>query len=263
MHAEVKRLADGGDIKGLRYIFADALDMDPTFIRYQEDYEYCRSKGLLEPHQELTPLTQDKTQWTKEYWVQLKTDLLKNLSEKRLMHMKQVAQVLKADKIRRLTEERRQAAEAARLQEERKQMEEAARRKAEEAAQATRKKEKVHSEEPVCPKTVAAHTQAQPAPGSEAEREKQRVAAIRAQLARENAARVQSEEKARAETEEANAKARRKTESKKVIWVAVAAAILVVMIAVILVVVSNPGNAAAVLRAGAAFGSMAITTIGF
>ena len=263
MHAEVKRLADGGDIKGLRYIFADALDMDPTFIRYQEDYEYCRSKGLLEPHQELTPLTQDKTQWTKEYWVQLKTDLLKYLSEKRLMHMKQVAQVLKADKIRSLTEERRQAAVAARLQEERKQMEEAARRKAEEAAQATRKKEKVHSEEPVCPKTVAAHTQAQPAPGSEAEREKQRVAAIRAQLARENAARVQSEEKARAETEEAYAKARRKTESIKMNWVAVAAAILVVMIAVILVVVSNPGNAAAVLRAGAAFGSMAITTIGF
>lgn len=263
MHAEVKRLADSGDVKGLRYIFVDALDVDPTFIRYQEDYEYCRSKGLLEPHQELTPLTQDETQWTKEYWVQLKTDLLKNLSEKRLMHMKQVAQVLKTDKIRRLTEERRQAAEAARLQEERKQMEEAARRKAEEAAQATRKKEKVHSEEPVCPKTVAAHTQAQPAPGSEAEREKQRVAAIRAQLARENAARVQSEEKARAETEKANAEEKRKNAPKKAIWVAIAAAILVVMIAIILVVVSNPGNAAAVLRAGAAFMKMTNSAISF
>ena len=110
MHAEVKRLADSGDIKGLRYVFADALDMDPTFDRYQEDYDYCRSKGLLEPHQELTPLTQDKTMWTKDYWMQLKADLLRNLSEKRLMHMKQVAQVLKADKIKRVEEELRQAA---------------------------------------------------------------------------------------------------------------------------------------------------------
>ena len=227
MHAEVKRLADSGDIKGLRYVFADALDMDPTFDRYQEDYDYCRSKGLLEPHQELTPLTQDQTQWTKDYWAHLKVDVLKNLSEKRLMHMKQVAQVLKADKIKRLEEERRQAAEAA------------------------QKKEKERSKETERPKPAAAHTQAQSVSGSEAEKERQRVAARRAQLARENAARVQSEEKARAETEKANAEA--KAASKKVTRIAIAAAILVIILAVILVVVSNPGNAAAVLRAGAAF----------
>ena len=96
LHDEVKRLADSNDVVGLRYVFVDALDADPTFEFYQEDYDYCRSKGLLEPHQELTPLTQDQTQWTKDYWAHLKVDLLKNLSEKRLMHMKQVAQVLKA-----------------------------------------------------------------------------------------------------------------------------------------------------------------------
>ena len=248
MHAEVKRLADSGDIKGLRYVFVDALDVDPTFMRYQEDYDYCRSKGLLEPHQELTPLTQDQTQWTKDYWAHLKVDLLKNLSEKRLMHMKRVAQVLKADKIQRLTEERRQAAETARLQEEQKKAEETARRKAEEEAQ---KKEKERSKETERPKTAAAHTQTQSAPGSEAERERQRVAARRAQLARENAARDQSEEKARAETEKANAEA--KAAPKKVARIAIAAAILVIILAVILVVISNPGNAAAVLRAGAAF----------
>lgn len=260
MHAEVKRLADSRDIKGLRYVFVDALDVDPTFVRYQEDYDYCRSKGLLEPHQEFTPLTQDQTQWTKDYWAHLKVDLLKNLSEKRLMHMKQVAQVLKADKIQRLTEERRQAAESARLQEERRQREEAARRKAEEEAQ---KKEKERSKETERPKTAAAHTQTQSAPGSEAERERQRVAALRAQIARENAVRDQSEEKARAETEKANAEAREKTALKKVTWIAIAAAILVVILAIILMVASNPGNAAAVLKTGATFEKKAITAISF
>lgn len=230
MHAEVKRLADSGDIKGLRYVFADALDMDPTFERYQEDYDYCCSKGLLEPHQELTPLTQDQTQWTKDYWAHLKVDLLKNLSEKRLMHMKRVAQVLKADKIQRLTEERRQAAETARLQEERRQREEAARRKAEEEAQ---KKEKERSKETERPKTAAAHTQTQSAPGSKTEKERQWVD-------RENA-----ESNRRTET-------RRRVEAKKVTRIAIAAAILVVILAVILVVASNPGNAAAVLNVCAA-----------
>lgn len=239
MHAEVKRLADGGDIRGLRYVFVDALDVDPTFMRYQEDYDYCRSKGLLEPHQELTPLTQDQTQWTKDYWAHLKVDLLKNLSEKRLMHMKQVAQVLKADKIRRLTEERRQAAEAARLQEERKQMEE------------------------MSPASSATQTPSQAKAGTAAEEERRRIEALKAKYAREEAERKKRTEAARMETEKANAEERRKNAPKKVIWVAVAAAILVVMIAVILVVVSNPGNAAAVLRAGAAFGKTAITAISF
>ena len=107
MHDRVKQLADIGDVKGLKYIFVDALDVDPTFELYQEDYAYCRSKGRFEPYQELTPLTHDQKEWTMDYWVQLKTDLLKNFSEKRLMHMKEVAQELKANKIRRLTEERR------------------------------------------------------------------------------------------------------------------------------------------------------------
>lgn len=239
MHAEVKRLADSGDVKGLRYIFVDALDVDPTFIRYQEDYEYCRSKGLLEPHQELTPLTQDETQWTKEYWVQLKTDLLKNLSEKRLMHMKQVAQVLKADKIRRLTEERRQAAEAARLQEERKQMEE------------------------MSPASSATQIPSQAEPGTAAEQERRRIEALKAKYAHEEAERKKQTEAAKMETEKANAEEKRKNAPKKVIWVAVAAAILMVMIAIILVVVSNPGNAAAVLRAGAAFMKMTNSAISF
>ena len=109
MHSEVKRLADQGDIAGLRYIFADALDVDPTFEQYQADYDYCQSKGLLEPHQEFTPLTDEPSQWTKDYWAHLKVDLLKNLSARRLTHMKKVAQVLMEDKIQCLTAERQAA----------------------------------------------------------------------------------------------------------------------------------------------------------
>ena len=120
MHSEVKRLADQGDIAGLRYIFADALDVDPTFERYQEDYDYCQSKGLLEPHQELTPLTDEPSQWTKDYWAHLKVDLIKNLSARRLTHMKKVARVLMADKVQRLTAERKAAQAQKQAEEERK-----------------------------------------------------------------------------------------------------------------------------------------------
>ena len=253
LHDEVKRLADSDDVVGLRYVFVDALDADPTFEFYQEDYDYCRSKVLLEQHQELTPLTQDKTQWTKDYWAHLKVDLLKNLSEKRLMHMKEVAQVLKEDEIQRLQEEQKKA-------------EEAARRKAEEAARKedeTRKKEAERSKETERPKTAATHTQAQPAPGSKQEKENQRVKAIIAQNARENAESNRSTEAARRETDKANAEAKRRAEPKKVTRIAIAATILVIILAVILVVVSNPGNAAAVLRAGAAFGKTSIFGISF
>ena len=257
LHDEVKRLADSGDVVGLRYVFVDALDADPTFEFYQEDYDYCRSKGLLELHQELTPLTQDKNRWTKDYWVHLKTDLRKNLSEKRLMHMKQVAQVLKEDEIRRITNERRQAAEAARLQEVRRQMEEMSRRKAE----AEKKVEKAKEAER--PASSATQTPSQVKVGTAAEEERRRIEALKAKYAREEAERKKRTEAARMETEKANAEERRKTASKKVTWIAIAAAILVIILAIILMVASNPGNAAAVLRAGAAFGKKAITAISF
>jgi len=57
MDNKIKQLADSGKIKELKYIFVDSLDVDPTFLQYEEDYNYCRR--ILEPHQELTPLTDD------------------------------------------------------------------------------------------------------------------------------------------------------------------------------------------------------------
>ena len=38
----VKQCVERNDLRGLHYIFAEALEADPTFEKYQEDYEYCK-----------------------------------------------------------------------------------------------------------------------------------------------------------------------------------------------------------------------------
>lgn len=107
MNIEIKKCADQNDVKGLRYIFVDCLDVDPTFESYKEDYEYCkRIKGFFVDFEDITPLRTNSSDWNEDYWVKLKVDLLKNFSEKRFLHMIEVAKVVKADKIRRLQQER-------------------------------------------------------------------------------------------------------------------------------------------------------------
>ena len=107
MNPEIKKHADSGDIKSLKYIFVDSLDVDPTFVRYEEDYNYCKSiPGLLESHIELTPFTKNKSDWDEDYWTHLKMDLIKNFSDKRMSHMREVAQVFLADKMQRIISER-------------------------------------------------------------------------------------------------------------------------------------------------------------
>lgn len=107
MLTEVKKCVDNYDIKGLRYIFTDCLDVDPTFEKYKEDYEYCKGiKGFFEEYQELTILATDNSTWTMQYWEQLRIDLTKNFSQNRFEHMVKVAKVVYADKISRLFSER-------------------------------------------------------------------------------------------------------------------------------------------------------------
>ncbi len=107
MDIRIKSYADNRDLKELKYIFVDALDVDPTFVRYEEEYNYCKSiPGLLEAHIELTPFRQDKNRWDEAYWTSLKMDLVKNFSDRRMMHMKEVAQVFLAEKITRILKER-------------------------------------------------------------------------------------------------------------------------------------------------------------
>ncbi len=107
MDTEIKKYADSGDIKSLKYIFVDSLDVDPTFVRYEEEYNYCKSiPGLLEPHVELTPFKTNKADWNEEYWTSLKMDLVKNFSDRRMSHMREVARVFLADKVQRILVER-------------------------------------------------------------------------------------------------------------------------------------------------------------
>lgn len=103
----IKGHADRGDREALKYVFVDALDVDPTFARYEDGYNYCKSiPGLLENHIELTPFIYDSTQWNEVYWTRLRRDLEKNFSDRRMSHMKDVAQVFLAEKIHRIQAER-------------------------------------------------------------------------------------------------------------------------------------------------------------
>ena len=108
MHDEVKKYADAGDVKSLKYIFDDCLDVDPTFEKYLDDYNYCAKKGLFEPHKNLSDFSNRQADWNENYWQILKRDLLKNFSRERLDHMRKVALVVLADKVARLQRERQQ-----------------------------------------------------------------------------------------------------------------------------------------------------------
>ena len=141
MHESVKRAADSGDVKTLKYTFRDCLDGDPTFEKYQEDYSYCVSKGLLfVPHVELTPMTLDNV--NDVYWVQLKNDFMENPSKERLEHMKQAAKIFYKDSIEKI--EAKKAAEleaqqrAAEFERQQKAREEAERQAQQRAAEAQR-----------------------------------------------------------------------------------------------------------------------------
>ncbi|WP_285824885.1 hypothetical protein [Schaedlerella arabinosiphila] len=107
MDTRIKNYADTGDLKSLKYVFVDSLDVDPTFERYEEEYNYCKSTpGLLEPHVELTPFVKDSSKWDENYWTGLKVDLIKNFSEDRMDHMREVAKVFLAEKYQRIRRER-------------------------------------------------------------------------------------------------------------------------------------------------------------
>ncbi len=107
MNKEIEKCVKSQDIVGLRYIFADSLDVDPTFVQYREDYEYCRNlPGFWKEHEERTPFVNDQSCWNEDYWVKLKFDLGKNFSQKRFEHMMSVAKIVKAEKIERLNRQR-------------------------------------------------------------------------------------------------------------------------------------------------------------
>ena len=105
-HKKVLELINDNDIRGLRDVLSDALDIDPEGSVYASDIKEIKNANMFEKHIELTPFTNDTNRWDKDYWARLKRDMTKNMSLERWNFMKKVAKVLKADKIKRLKAER-------------------------------------------------------------------------------------------------------------------------------------------------------------
>jgi hypothetical protein len=233
MLAEVRKCADNHDIKGLRYIFVDALDVDPTFDTYREDYEYCKTiPGMFDEHVNISPVVSDKSKWTTEYWEQLKLDLMKNFSEKRFEHMRLAAQVVYADKVSRLMTDRRKTVSASIPESVSKQPE------IKTSAEASRK---IHIEDNNNFTCIAAKPKDTTA--NQADLQKQRIDAQRRALETENR-RIEAEQKKQREKIEAvrRAEANRQniqsggSESKKALGIALAVITIVVLVVLIIVV---------------------------
>ena len=105
IHNDVKNAVESGNISSLKYFFCDCLDGDPTFAEYEEDYEYCKSKGVFfVPHTELHPMSCGAVD--ESYWVQLKKDFMQNPSVERMEHMREVAKILYSSRIRKIEEDK-------------------------------------------------------------------------------------------------------------------------------------------------------------
>lgn len=216
MDIETKKLADNKDLKSLKYIFVDSLDVDPTFVRYEDEYNYCKSiPGLLEQHIELTPFTYDKTKWNEAYWTNMKMDLVKNFSDQRMMHMREVAKVFLAEKIKRILVERESSSVTPKTT------------PVKEVATPT-SNVTTRTEQPVQPKM------------SQREQQEREMQAEKERLAKENreAEARQQAEKARIEqlrSQNQNAVEPSGVESKKMLGIAIAAVAVIVVVAAILI----------------------------
>lgn len=191
--SDVKKCVENGDFKGLRYIFLESLDVDPTFESYEEDFAYCKDiPGLFEAHRELTPLAENQQQWDDAYWVNLKMDMKKNFSLRRFEHMKQVARVVNAEKITRLTQERKLEEERKGLAEERAQQKNVVARK-ENPSQQTQprdlspKARQAENQEKQLAEKRRKLDEANRRTGAEEQAQKRNIAQLEADLARQNA----------------------------------------------------------------------------
>ena len=101
-------------VKRLKYIFVDSLDVDPTNVKYKTFYDIAKKRGLLEPHEELTPFYSD-SQLEKmsqreldEYWIKIKKDYQNNPSDERMQNMIRIAKILYKEKIQKLLKQRKE-----------------------------------------------------------------------------------------------------------------------------------------------------------
>lgn len=214
MDKYIKECIDRHDVKGLKYIFSDALEADPTFENYEEAFVDCKSKGLLEEHVELTPLTEDRSRWTEEYWVQLKLDLVKNFSERRMNHMREVAQVVLSDKFKRICNERAQRREA--------------------SPESLLREPERHTEHLEKRPSVEKPKQPNPAPGSKQRAEKERLERRRRELAEENRKEEEERQRKKRVSQEATTRkeysAQDETDPKKALGIVAAVAAVAIIV---------------------------------
>ena len=105
-------LLNTANIKQIKYALVDSLDIDPTFERYETFYNTAKQRGLIEPHEELTPFYLDSQlekmseEELEDYWESIKNDLLKNFSDERMQTMKRIAKIIYKNKIQRIKKDR-------------------------------------------------------------------------------------------------------------------------------------------------------------
>ena len=111
--AELKAL-NTYSVKRLKYVFVDSLDVDPTNVKYKTFYDIAKKRGLLEPHEELTPFYPD-SQLEKmsereldEYWINIKRDYINNPSDERMQNMIRIAKIIYKEKIQKLMKQRKE-----------------------------------------------------------------------------------------------------------------------------------------------------------
>lgn len=244
MNKEIEKCVNSQDMVGLRYIFADSLDVDPTFVQYREDYEYCGNlPGFWEEYEERTPFIHDQGRWNEDYWVKLKFDLGKNFSRKRFEHMMNVAKIVKAEKIERLNSGRME--QARRIEERKRELEERNRQAAEQERERKErlnvKQQKLSGEERREPERENRETVSE---GSASEQQARRIEKQRRELEERNrqTAEQEREQKERlsgltgsvnGNTSDSSYQKSRGTSAKKALGIALVVVVVIVVIKVL------------------------------
>lgn len=246
LRPNVKNYAESGNMRGLHYIFRDALDADPTFEDYLESYRYCENiPGFFEKHREITPLAGKDFWQSTTYWNQLKMDLTENFSRERYEHLRKVAQVYYAEKIRTIRQEEE-------IERQNQKIAEAHRCVAQNESVRQKNNTSQSIEAP-----VRAQGNSQKIAADKQRQEDERIAREIEELNNENlrttrdkqnqdekiAQRKKQLERENQETLRADNSRKGDSCSKK--WIGVAVAVVIVILAVVLLLQGNPGNPAA------------------
>jgi Fe2+ transport system protein B len=240
LRPNVKNYAESGNMRGLHYIFRDALDADPTFEDYLESYRYCENiPGFFEKHREITPFAGKDFWQSTTYWNQLKMDLTENFSRERYEHLRKVAQVYYAEKIRTIRREEE-------IERQKKKIAEAHRC----VAQKNNTSQSIEA-------PVKAQGNSQKTAADKQRQEDERIAREIEELKKENLRVTSDQQNQDKKTEQRKKQLERENQetlradhsrkgdicSKK--WIGVAVAVVIVILAVVLLLQGNPGNPAA------------------